>query len=113
MRGLQEKYCKHQKRINMEDYIEQIPMWDLSQLKDLVYEIPSQQRGYKWTPSNVKELISDLWEFINAPSNKRVYCLQPLAVAPTPIRLSMATLHRQRSQHTFIMNQFIITRNIG
>src|SRR5574344_1388633 len=60
----------------MEDYIEQIPMWDFSQLKDLVYEIPSQQRGYKWTPSNVKELISDLWEFINAPSNKRVYCLQ-------------------------------------
>ena len=97
----------------MEDYIEQIPMWDLSQLKDLVYEIPSQQHGYKWTPSNVKELISDLWEFINAPSNKRVYCLQPLAVAPTPIRLSMATLHRQRSQHTFIMKQFIITRNIG
>ena len=97
----------------MEDYLEQIPMWNFSQLKDLVYEIPSQQRGYKWTPSNVKELISDLWEFINAPSNKRVYCLQPLAVAPTPIRLSMATLHRQRSQHTFIMNQFIITRNIG
>ena len=53
----------------MEDYLEQIPMWNFSQLKDLVYEIPSQQRGYKWTPSNVKELISDLWEFINAPSN--------------------------------------------
>ena len=66
----------------MEDYIEQIPMRDFSQLKDLVYEIPSQQRGYKWTPSNIKELVGDLWEFINAPKEKRVYCLQPLAVVP-------------------------------
>lgn len=92
----------------MEDYIEQIPMWDLSQLKDLVYEIPSQQRGYKWTPSNVKELISDLWEFINAPSNKRVYCLQPLAVVPIIEKKKYSVLDgQQRLTTLFLLYKYL------
>ena len=96
----------------MEDYIEQIPMWDFSQLKDLVYEIPSQQRGYKWTPSNVKELISDLWEFINAPSNKRVYCLQPLAVVPIIEKKKYSVLDgQQRLTTLFLLYKYITGHN--
>lgn len=58
----------------------QLPMRDFVWLKGKVFKIPSQQRGYKWTPSNIEELLRDLWEFINAPEEKRIYCLQPLAV---------------------------------
>lgn len=95
----------------MEEYIEQIPMWDFSQLKDLVYEIPSQQRGYKWTPSNVKELISDLWEFINAPSNKRVYCLQPLAVVPIEKKKYSVLDGQQRLTTLFLLYKYLTGHN--
>lgn len=52
-----------------------------SELKDMKFYIPYQQRGYKWTTSNVEELLNDLREFIECTNqSKRVYCLQPLAV---------------------------------
>lgn len=52
-----------------------------SELKDMTFYIPYQQRGYKWTTSNVEELLNDLREFIECTNqSKRVYCLQPLAV---------------------------------
>lgn len=83
-----------------------------SQLKGLVYKIPSQQRGYKWTPSNVKELISDLWEFINAPSNKRVYCLQPLAVVPIIEKKKYSVLDgQQRLTTLFLLYKYLTGHN--
>lgn len=96
----------------MEDYIEQIPMRDFSQLKDLVYEIPSQQRGYKWTPSNIKELVGDLWEFINAPKEKRVYCLQPLAVVPIIKDRKYSVLDgQQRLTTLFLLYKYLTSQN--
>ncbi|MBR6103807.1 MAG: DUF262 domain-containing protein [Paludibacteraceae bacterium] len=96
----------------MEDHKEQIPMKAFSQLKGLVYKIPSQQRGYKWTPSNVKELISDLWEFINAPSNKRVYCLQPLAVVPIIEKKKYSVLDgQQRLTTLFLLYKYLTGHN--
>ena len=58
---------------------EQIPMRSIAELKGLTFSIPSQQRGYKWTSSNIKELIDDLREFMTKPE-KPLYCLQPLAI---------------------------------
>lgn len=52
------------------------------ELKGKVFHIPYQQRGYKWTKSNVEELLNDLREFECDKESKRVYCLQPLAVVP-------------------------------
>ena len=57
--GLQEKFYKIQHI--MSSLSEQIPMRDFPKLKGEIYEIPSQQRGYKWTPANIKELLRDLW----------------------------------------------------
>ena len=43
--------------------------------------IPSYQRGYRWTPKNVKALLKDLWEFMITPKeDKDFYCLQPVVV---------------------------------
>lgn len=43
--------------------------------------VPSYQRGYRWTESQVKTLVSDLYE--NVTSNKD-YCLQPIVVRKCP-----------------------------
>lgn len=47
------------------------------------YWIPSYQRGYRWTETQVTQLLEDIWEFIQNSSNKQngsFYCLQPLVV---------------------------------
>lgn len=47
------------------------------------YWIPPYQRGYRWTETQVTQLLDDLWDFIQT-SNKShdgsFYCLQPLVV---------------------------------
>lgn len=44
--------------------------------------IRSYQRGYRWDEDQVKDLLSDLKEFINQPnkSEEEFYCLQPIVV---------------------------------
>ncbi len=43
--------------------------------------IPSYQRGYRWDEEQVKDLLDDLFEFINtSKSRDEVYCLQPIVV---------------------------------
>lgn len=50
-------------------------------LMDNKFYIPDYQRGYRWTPFEVKKLLSDLQEFFdNEPSNNEFYCMQPLVV---------------------------------
>jgi len=41
--------------------------------------VPKYQRGYRWTDSQVKMLLSDLWENCNQETKKE-YCLQPIVV---------------------------------
>ncbi|MDD3507864.1 MAG: hypothetical protein PHY27_05520 [Parabacteroides sp.] len=48
----------------MEENQDQMPMKAFADLKGYTFQIPYQQRGYKWAPQNVKELLKDLWEFI-------------------------------------------------
>lgn len=68
----------------MTDYLatkkDELELKSFSELAKLNFIIPSQQRGYKWSANNVKELIYDLWEFITGPKTKKLYCLQPLAL---------------------------------
>ena len=45
--------------------------------------IPAYQRGYRWTPFQVTQLMDDLWEFIQGSeggSRQAFYCLQPVVV---------------------------------
>ena len=94
----------------MSSLSEQIPMRDFPKLKGEIYEIPSQQRGYKWTPANIKELLRDLWEFMNAPENKRVYCLQPLAVVPLSGKYSVLD-GQQRLTTLFLLYKYLTNQN--
>ncbi len=44
--------------------------------------IPDYQRGYRWTPLQVTQLLDDVWEFVQreAGSRQSFYCLQPVVI---------------------------------
>jgi len=44
--------------------------------------VPSYQRGYRWTPDEVRELLEDIRQFAEKESHdaEEFYCLQPLVV---------------------------------
>jgi hypothetical protein len=46
------------------------------------YHIPAYQRGYRWTPTQVTQLLDDIREFTKRenPRPEEFYCLQPLVL---------------------------------
>jgi hypothetical protein len=48
------------------------------------YRIPAYQRGYRWTPTQVTQLLEDIREFTQRenPQPDEFYCLQPLVLLP-------------------------------
>lgn len=48
------------------------------------YRIPPYQRGYRWTPTQVTQLLEDIREFTQRenPQPEEFYCLQPLVLLP-------------------------------
>lgn len=59
---------------------------ELKQVNDLLeydFFIPSYQRGYRWTKTQVFDLLKDINEFVPTPDSEGVYtwyCLQPIVV---------------------------------
>ena len=50
----------------------------IADFKGYNFFVDDYQRGYKWTPQQVLDLLNDINEF--NPNNESFYCLQPLAV---------------------------------
>ena len=48
--------------------------------------VPNYQRGYRWGESQVKTLLSDLWNKASASEKQVDYCLQPLVVRKRPLK---------------------------
>lgn len=52
------------------------------------YWVPAYQRGYRWAPLQITQLLDDIWEFIRPQDPKNIlkpddfYCLQPLVIMP-------------------------------
>lgn len=58
-----------------------IELKSLSELLRMKFFIPNYQRGYRWTEQQVKDLLSDIWEFSKKKKQEyEFYCLQPLVV---------------------------------
>lgn len=90
------------------NHIEELPLKPFGDLKGKTFVIPFQQRGYKWTSSNVEELLDDLREFIeNADSKKRVYCLQPLALFRTGENCYAVIDGQQRLTTLYLLYKFL------
>lgn len=57
----------------------------IQQLLDKNFFIPSYQRGYRWSPQQIKDFLNDIKEFepkTNELGEKSWYCLQPLVIKP-------------------------------
>lgn len=89
----------------MEEYQDQMPMKAFAELKGYTFHIPYQQRGYKWAPQNVRELLKDLWEFVN--SDKKMYCLQPLAVVRSDDKNYVLLDGQQRLTTLFLSYKYL------
>lgn len=59
-----------------------IKLKSVRDLMEVNYFIPSYQRGYRWTNSQVKDLLNDIYSFANkkGKSDKEFYCLQPIVL---------------------------------
>lgn len=44
------------------------------------FTIPAYQRGYRWTPQQIKDLLDDIFEFHQNKQPGEYYCLQPVVV---------------------------------
>lgn len=59
----------------------------ISELLDKQFVIPDYQRGYRWQPKQVEQLLNDLWDFADQHGftlqgqDESPYCLQPVVVA--------------------------------
>lgn len=60
-----------------------IQLKSIGQLLGEDFYVPSYQRGYRWTPKQVTDLLNDIWEFHRRENKAReeFYCLQPVVVA--------------------------------
>ncbi|MFA7492578.1 MAG: DUF262 domain-containing protein [Proteiniphilum sp.] len=62
----------------------QIKTLSITELLGMNFYIPEYQRGYRWTKSNVLQLLDDIWEYRREPDNSNTfYCLQPVVVRET------------------------------
>lgn len=56
-------------------------MQSISDLFNETFFVPTYQRGYRWTETQVKELLEDLYDFVSARKDENdYYCLQPIIV---------------------------------
>ena len=56
-----------------------IVLKSVQELLGMNFVIPSYQRGYRWTPQQVTDLLNDIWDFAQK-DNSAYYCLQPLVI---------------------------------
>ncbi len=65
-----------------ENEINQLDLKNIIQLLDCDFIVPDYQRGYRWTSIQVKQLLTDIWEFTKKEnkSTSEFYCLQPIVV---------------------------------
>lgn len=53
----------------------------INEINTMTFYIPAYQRGYRWTPQEVGDLLDDINEFdVGSASSINNYCLQPLMV---------------------------------
>jgi uncharacterized protein with ParB-like and HNH nuclease domain len=61
-----------------------LELMSIEQLRGYVFHIPYYQRGYRWTPCQVTDLLEDISRFVPRPIDNSEaytwYCLQPLVV---------------------------------
>jgi len=84
--------------------------------KPMRFRIPAYQRGYRWKALQVRQLLDDVWEFINpddpnlAPKPNEFYCLQPLVTLPLGKGIYEVVDGQQRLTTIFLILHFLNRR---
>ncbi len=67
-----------------ENQLNLLTIYDLIKENPYSFFIPSYQRGYRWTKTQVLDLLEDIYEFSIKldRTDKEFYCLQPVVVKP-------------------------------
>ena len=59
----------------------EVTMQSINYLFGKSFFVPTYQRGYRWTETQVKELLEDLYDFVSTKKDENdYYCLQPIIV---------------------------------
>lgn len=59
----------------------QVELVSIRELLGMNFFIPSYQRGYRWDPQQVKDLLEDIWAFASKKKgDNEIYCIQPLVL---------------------------------
>ncbi|MDE7153798.1 MAG: DUF262 domain-containing protein [Muribaculaceae bacterium] len=79
----------------------------LSKDEPFTFEIPSFQRGYRWTSKQVEDLLNDLCKFANnEPNLPGVYYLQPLVVRGENKQWEVLDGQQRLTTLTLILDKF-------
>ena len=58
-----------------------VTMKSIDELFGKSFFVPSYQRGYRWTETQIRELLEDLYDFASSKRESGdYYCLQPVIV---------------------------------
>lgn len=62
----------------------QLTLRNIDDLRKESFHVPAFQRGYRWTKTQVVDLLEDVWDFVRSEGKAKgeFYCLQPVVVAP-------------------------------
>ena len=74
------------------------------------YWIPAYQRGYRWSPLQVTQLLDDVWEFVQESeggARQQFYCLQPLVIKALPTGAFEVVDGQQRLTTIYILLTYL------
>jgi len=75
-------HLKKKKLLSMKEIKNKLILKSINELFKYSFKIPSYQRGYRWTPFQVEQLLDDILHFSKreGKSKGEFYCLQPIVV---------------------------------
>ena len=77
-------FAKHYRKICeiINRKMDNLQLRTIRSIRGMYFYIPSYQRGYRWTPQQVTDLLDDIEDFIYKQSynTEGFYCIQPLVV---------------------------------
>jgi len=74
------------------------------------YWIPAYQRGYRWSPLQVTQLLDDIWDFVQESeggNRHQFYCLQPLVIRALPDGVFEVVDGQQRLTTIYILLTYL------
>ena len=88
---------------------EQLTLKSVSKLFEYDFLIPEYQRGYRWTETEVKQLLIDIWEFSKREDKVKgeFYCLQPIVVKKNKLNVYEVIDGQQRLTTIFIILKYL------